>query len=146
MMIESMTRCVVIVAGLITTVVFCIMSWASWDEFKEKEEAHHHVPFMNILISLIVSLALLNWRLGLATVNMLIEVARGSSPLSLGISALIVTMIIFWILFSNNWEKNKEKEKFTEASWQFTYIGSIVLPILCAALIFGIAKTGGKIC
>lgn len=145
-MVEVQIRCAFIVAGLVAVSYFCIRNWVEWEEFRKEEEAHHHNPYMGLLFSIIATLVLLNWRLILALLKVSLAVARGTGPLSLLTTAYLVTLMVWWILLSNDWDKKKRKTEFQDATWQFSYIGSIVTPLVTALLIFGIAKTGGKIC
>lgn len=158
-MIETVSRCAFSLIGLIVVSIFCIQSWATWSDFREEDEAHHHNPFMNILISIIIALAILNWRLVLALIKILFEmmkvaatmmkgmgeVARGTGPISAAASAYMILLIAFWVHFSNNWEKKKKKKEYMDATWQFAVAG-IVTPILAILIAVGAKYTGGKIC
>ena len=145
-MVEVQARCAFIVIGLIVVSVLCIKNWTSWEDFRKEEEAHHHNPFTSLFFAILITLGLLNWRLILALFKTMFQIAKGTGPLSLVSTAYLVLLLVFWTMLSDNWEKKKEKEEYVDATWQLSYIGSIVTPIMTAAFIAGIVKTGGKIC
>ena len=145
-MVEVQLRCAFIIAGLVAVSYFCIRNWVEWEEFRREEEAHHHNGFMGLFFSILATLVLLNWRLVLSLLKVALAVARGTGPLSLATTAYLVTLMVWWTLFSNDWDNKKNKSEYPDATWQFSYIGSIVTPLVTALLIFGIVKTGGKIC
>ena len=145
-MVEVQIRCACIVAGLVAVSFFCIKNWVEWDDFRKEKEARRHDGFMGLLLAILATLVLLNWRLVVALLHATVAAARGSGPLSLATTAYLVTMLVWWVMFSNDWDNKKTQSKFSDASWQFSWVGSIATPVVTALLVYAITETGGTIC